>query len=1008
MFAMSKMPKVNIKHYRKSYSMEGKRSVKDILNKGPEFVKDTQLDIFFEQLNDELFKPLAQLQKEEDNSRSVYQFLGFESNGLFVSKLLKYFNKLHVLVLDNQKKVTTDESDLLPISLHDMRYVDALINLIVIHGIDANIPLDMRIPMDSKRLTQFKEDDRRYEIPKDHRMNIPTLKSVTDYMYGILIHSKNDNETEADYLRSIILKGSAYTNIFLGILVLLFIGTVSYEEKLDSLETIQETYTLFSMYTLLTETLINKEAKVKVIDLLSTLVIRRKEDGLLSLIDFILGVRENEDIDAEKLSRVNQILLSRPPKSIPNKIYLQNLFDQIYDSLTYVNRPIVLMCVNNVIKDFFLRNRRIVRDFLFKRIYQILFNSPINNHTSKELNDMINVLISLSKNSSVDVVKDLVCGLDKDGFFLALWMYALFLKKNQKVDPLIANNLKKDNFGPYYEVILSLMKSFLFILDEYDALDYLCIHLLNSDHEEWEYRINLETQLAYINVKNTNNLNLNDLNISYNSMSGENMNKMSKLFQDMDISIDLFIELLKLLDNEECIKDNFLSVLKRWVQQTFNLDNGQKDSLVNLPEDVQTKNILILTDIKLLEKMNENFKSGLIRNVSDILEVINDLLDLHLNNIEGMQKDDDDDDDNSDDDSDDEEVSEQDDNNEMNGHMNTLDIIFELLKTIIDQTPPSVLQKNKSLLLQINEKIKKNRTIPQELISSSLATALRTSVTKQDEHTESSQNEMDDNERLDKALRNIADPLVPIKVHGLMELRKFVEDGSTIIATDRVFKLHLQYLRNPDPFIYLNVIKGLSSLCECQPEMTLGVLIEFYQDLRRRNKIDDILKVGEVFINFIQRENQLFQGKYANMIIDVCLERIQGHSKVDNKIRMSAMSILGVCLQVNAKGVSTRISEMLDCVFGILQLETDEAANDKQNDTFIMRRSAIRLIYDLFYDFEPSLLPEKYNIERLLTLLEYIKDKENDYLVCEQIVQVIKTINEVMPETTLEKLTLSE
>ncbi|SMN19035.1 similar to Saccharomyces cerevisiae YMR185W RTP1 Putative protein of unknown function [Maudiozyma saulgeensis] len=987
--------------------MTERQSVKDLLNKGPEFVKGTPLDIYFEHLSDELFKPLVQLQKEEDNNQSVYQYLGFENNDMFVSKLLEYFGKLHELVLDNQKDIIKDKSDLLPISLHDMRYVDALVNLLMIHGIDANIPDDVRIPMDSKRLTQFKEDDKRYEIPKAHRMNISTLKFVIDSMYEVLSHEKayeKDKNSETDYLRPTLLKGSAFTNVFLGTLVLVLTDPENYERKLNSLEAIQETYTLFSMYTLLTETLVNKEAKVKVINLLSTLVIRREEDGLLSLIDFILGVRENEDIDAEKMSRINQILLSRPPKVISNKVYLQNLFDQIYDSLTYVNRPIVVMCVNNIIKDFFLRNKRIVRDFLFKRVYQILLNSPVKNHTAKELNDMVNVLISLSKNSSVDVVKDLVSGLDGNEFFLTLWIYALFLKKNQKVDPLVANSLKTDNFGPYYEVILSLMKSFLFILDDYDTLDYLSLHLLNTDHEDWEYRIDLETQLAYINEKGPNNENLPDLKINGDALSGENMNKMSKLFQDMDISIELYIEFLKLLDNEESIKDEFLNVLKRWVQQTFNGSNTEKSSLINLPKDTQTKNILILTDIKLLEKMNENFKSGLIRNVSDILEVINDLLDLHLSNAEENQSNNNNNEE-EEEDSDDEEDEVGDDDG--SGTMSTLDVIFELLKTIIDQTPSAVLQKNKNLLLQINEKIKRTTTASQGLISASLTLLLSDSLKGKDNDSQLVQNEINDNEKLDKALRNIADPLVPIKVHGLMELRKFVENGSTIIAPDRVFKLHLQYLRNPDPFIYLNVIKGLSSLCEYQPEMTLGVLIEFYQDRRRRNKMDDILKVGEVFINYIQRENQLFQGKYANMIIDVCLERIQGHTKVDNKIRMSAMSILGVCLQVNAKGVSTRISEMLDCVFGILQFETDESINDGQDDTFIMRRSAIRLIYDLFYDFEPSLLPEKYGMERLLTLLEYIKDKETDYLVCEQIIQVIKTINEVIPETTLERLKLS-
>lgn len=990
--------------------MQRKKSVKEILKSGPEFVNDTPLDIFFEQINNELFKPLIEFQKQEESNLTVQRYLKFENNHQFVSGLLDYLDTLHVLVLENQIKITQDGNELLPISLHDMRYVDSLMNLILIHGIDANMPSDMRIPMDAKRLTQFKEDDRRYEISKDHIIDPQTLKLVIDKLCNILLNTNNDKQND-DYLRSIIIKGPAFANIFLGTLSLILLGDKHYQDDVNKLEDIQETYKLFSMYTLLNETVVNKMVKVQIIERLSTLLIRRPNDGLLSLIDFILGVRENEDIDTEKMNRINQIILSRPPSSVSNKQYLKKLFDQIYDALTYTNRPIVVTCVNNVIRAFSQRNKRIVSDFLFKRIYEILLNRPMQNHSVKELNDTMNVLISLSKNPDSEVIRDLVSVVDENIFFITLWTYALFLKKNQKIDPLVANNVRKDNVGPYYEVILSLIKSLLFILEDYEVLEYLSSNLLTSGHEGWEYKIDLGSQLPYINVideKMENDL-LNITNSSA-SISGNNMNKISILFQDMDISIDLFMEFLKLLDNEEYIKDLFLGTLKRWVKQTINENKSRdnKRSLVSSSEESQNKNLRILSDLKLLEKMNENFKSGLVRSVTDILEVIDDLLDVCLNDQketteDDSEKDSDDEDDNSDDET---IVS----NEKENVNMNSLDFILELFRMIIDQTPSGVLFKNKPLLLHISGKLQKTKT----KVASTSVTSLNLILQKIDSDLKNDSNyidnDNDEHERLDKALRNVSDPLLPIKVHGLMELRKFVESGSTIIATDRVIKLHLQYLRNPDPFIYLNVIKGLSSLCQYQPDTTLVILVDFYRDVRQRNKLDDILKVGEVFINYIQNENELFQGKYADMIIDICLEKIQKHSKIDNRLRMSAMSILGVSLQVNAKGVSSRISEMLDCVFGILQLEqpTSDNVTTVKDDTFIMRRSAVRLVYDLFYNFDSHLLPEKYNIERIIMLLEYVKQKDNDYLVCEQIDQVIKTINDIVPESKLMELDLTD
>lgn len=991
--------------------MENKKSVKDILKNGPEFVNDTALDRFFEQINNDLFKPLIELQKQEENKIAVHKYLNFENNCQFVNGLLDYLDTLHVLVLDNQIKTTEDGSELLPISLHDMRYVDSLINLILIHGIDANMPIDMRIPMDAKRLTQFKEDDKRYEISKDHRIDPRTLKLVIDRTCKILINT-NNNQQNDDYLRSIIIKGPAFGNIFLGTMSLLLLGDNHYQDKVDKLEGIQETYKLFSMYTLLNETVQNKMVKGKVIEKLSTLVIRREDDGLLSLIDFILGVRENEDIDEEKMNRINQIILSRPSSSISNKQYLEKLFDQIYDALTYTNRPIVVTCVNNIIRAFSARNKRIVGDFLFKRIYEILLNRPMQNHSVKELNDMINVLISLSKNPDSEVIHDLVSVVDKNIFFITLWTYALFLKKSQKIDPLVANNVRKDNIGPYYEVIFSLIKSLLFILEDYEILEYLSSNLLTSGHEGWEYKIDFESQLPYISVideKMENDL----FNITNTSASspGDNMNKMSILFQDMDVSIDLFMEFLKLLDNEEYIKDLFLGTLKRWVKQTINENESRdkKQSLVSSSEESQNKNLRILSDLKLLEKMNENFKSGLVRSVTDILQVINDLLEMYLNDQKETKDED------SDEDSDDEDDADTDDeddesNEEENVNMNSLDFILELFKMIIDQTPSGVLIKNKPLLLQISDKLQKTETKAALTSVTSLNLILQKIETDSTNDPTYIDNDNDEHDRLDKALRNVADALIPIKVHGLMELRKFIESGSTIIATDRVIKLHLQYLKNPDPFIYLSVIKGLSSLCQYQPDTTLVILVDFYRDIRLRNKLDDILKVGEVFINYIQTENELFQGTYADMIIDICLEKIQKHSKIDNRLRMSAMSILGVTLQVNAKGVSSRISEMLDCVFGILQLEqpTTDNGTSVKDDTFIMRRSAVRLVYDLFYDFDSTFLPEKYSVKRIIRLLEYVKQKDNDYLVCEQIDQVIKTINDIIPESKLMELSLTD
>lgn len=198
-----------------------------------------------------------------------------------------------------------------------------------------------------------------------------------------------------------------------------------------------------------------------------------------------------------------------------------------------------------------------------------------------------------------------------------------------------------------------------------------------------------------------------------------------------------------------------------------------------------------------------------------------------------------------------------------------------------------------------------------------------------------------------------------------------------------------------DPFIYLNVIKGLTTLCELEPETILPLLAEFYANKKKKNRLDDVLKVGEVFINYIQRQNELFQGKLAYLIIDTCLSIVRPNDSkpLDNRWRMSSMSILGMCLQINARGVSDRIRDMLDCVFGILQLEQPQNHLKDKDDSFLMRRSAVHLIHDLLYSTGFDLLPFEYNYDKLKTLLSYVRDQDEDYMVCEQIDKLLTVLD---------------
>jgi hypothetical protein len=73
----------------------------------------------------------------------------------------------------------------------------------------------------------------------------------------------------------------------------------------------------------------------------------------------------------------------------------------------FVDRPVLLSVALNFISRVYELNKRIIHDFLFSLIWENLDRQPGKNGdgnvivTEKQLNDVINVLISLTKESSV-------------------------------------------------------------------------------------------------------------------------------------------------------------------------------------------------------------------------------------------------------------------------------------------------------------------------------------------------------------------------------------------------------------------------------------------------------------------------------------------------------------------------------------------------------------------------------------------------------------------------------
>ena len=393
--------------------------------------------------------------------------------------------------------------------------------------------------------------------------------------------------------------------------------------------------------------------------------------------------------------------------------------------------------------------------------------------------------------------------------------------------------------------------------------------------------------------------------------------------------------------------------------------------------------------LKLLERINDVYQSDILDKPTNVLVMILELLDVVTTEHEEQPHRPNDSDDEDDDDNEEDGLE----TDQMLANKGALDISLELLTSLLQNTDSKILVNDKAILQNISKKLskysddKKCLSLCQQIAKISVSTC--SPILAAEAPLE------EDRELLSKALADVNEPLIPIRAHGLFGLRQLIEKRSPVIDIKRVIAIHITQLHDEDPFIFLNVIKGLGVLIDLQPEETFSLLLKLYSASAKSSNIDDVLKIGEVLINYVKRKNIAFRGPFASQLVTTCLENIRNKETVDNRLRMSSMSILGICLQTNPLGIQSHIADIMDCVFGILTFEqttSEDKHEGMKENSVIMRRSAVHLIYDLMTSSGLSLFPENYSPKKIQTTLSYLQTQEHDYLVCEQISTILEQI----------------
>ncbi len=896
---------------------------------------------------------------------SVTDVSSFQKRRSVIKYLLENILAIHQLSQENPN------SKYISIPLYDMKVVEQMINIIVVDGVYSCLPDGVGIPIDKRRLKDFQSSLTVDKIAFEDGTQL--LNDIVSTM--LVVFSGNSD------LRNLIQVGSGFTDALTSAIVLLINPENSKEQKqkyiedVKRLESTSSTYQLFALYSLL---MANSQSRTRyacllkqfVLSRLSDLLVRRtpnRGNGLEAMIDVVMCLRTSDKVDMTRTQQVVRAIVVSKPKSMDYAEYYQNICNQLFDLLVHVNRPVMTAIAATVTESIFAKNQKIIIDFLFKRIWND-FDPKSHQKDDKivltsgtELNNAFNVTISLSRNSASHIFLN--------AFFapliLPLWSYLKYQR------------LRKKNYTIVEDTVVSALS-----LEEgpnFPLLRFLLENLIWQHGSTWVYG---DSEHNLTEVKEL---------LKFDQPKSDN-NSM-RILDSMDFSLQEFGQLLNMLGDHDSNKTDFVVeyAFKKWLK----LDEHYKHVLTD-----DTNPFEALMNLKLVQMLVDKFKDsiarspdGLIRIVITVLEApkddespdhakekLSDLID------EG--------------DSDDEDAEE-----EYHEHDETVGIALDIMENVIhiisdtDETTDSTIRYLKHLQTLIASKYPERSGLEENLRA--ITTADRTEAIKKS-------NVKRENARvLEKAMKSLNDPIPSVRVYGMQLIRNMAKLSYGNVSLQFAVNLHINQLKDKEPFVYLNAIKGLDVLLELDVSEILPFLLGIYTGKDKKSlNLDDRLRLGEAFLRFIQRSANVIPDKdlgilFNSLIALVSIRATDLHGKkTDIRLRMSAMSIIGsLCHEISvASKVQAYISDIIDLVNGILTFEVE-------NDHAIIRRAAIVCIGDIVSAKGGLNLLGPYG-EKIESSLKYIVDKDNDLLVREQAKQVLYSIDETFEETFKKGLSL--
>lgn len=994
---------------------------------------------------------------------------------------------LRIKELTNDAKVRYNARDTLMISLHDIKIFGKLVNVIIIEGIYSALPHNIGISIEKRRLNDLKKQN---SNQKNNLANLLKITRLSDdtyrfHMLSMIVnkfldiftddsqacdHDSGSNNNNND-VKNLLLKGVGYSDFLISSVYLIFNPKLiknrpaAWTNIFDEIEAFSNTYELFEIYSLIVNSPVSWFKQICLFNI-SHLPLKRHQSGVLALIEFITGMRHNEDISIEKLNHINRILLSKPT-DISTVDYFENLSRQMYNLLILINRPIITSVAANFIETLYKKNARIVNDFYFSKIWntvspQVLTSGKANKSeprvegevlvTGKDFKNVINVIYSLIKNV---LDNSLVNALLLKDLIISLWNYLLFIRSKKLSESLILNEiiglvLNPNNLDFSLHIIMLIFDNLLTGLANYPFVFALLYE---------------EDKQTLVNIKQKDNPVISqEIGIIYQSYGFKELHISSKeaMFNHVNDSTDLLIEVIERIeDNEHLIRKLFIEIMKKWLANDYEERKVKTDLLTADNENSLTFQLRILASLKLLQSMSLKFKDVLSsnENVLELLEIINTILMNIMSDNNNSNNNNNHNNDNSVDDDDDDKDSDDEDSDTLEDSEDTLlSLCLDILISIILEKAESsfmliddeVIDKLSNIESKLVEVSKENRASKLDSISTSLQNEIIKIKRINDKFSQSESCVSSDNNELSnrelamklnkaqkkyeddikiykKALQNIESKSAPMKAFGLQSINdSLIKKKSKIVSLREFIHIYLSQLSNAEPFLYLVAIKGLSNILEYNLDDALPILLDIFTDKKGKAQdnstdssegygVDTRLKIGEVLHNLVSKYNSdpLYgEGKHASALFPLSkTQELVG--EMINMVRVVPKTG-GVDVD-NAVRMSS-ISIIESCfranLNGIIQFLQDTLdivigiltfETGSEKDVISMRRGAIKLVHGVLVGSAIHLREVPRGYGKLiLQRLAYTKDLDVDILVKEQAGQTIQEIQSVFQDSLIE------